>query len=434
LATRNSRDEHIVSDLISLVEAVDFVLGSCRPMPAVEVEIDLALGCVLAEEIVALYDVPSFANSAMDGFAVIACDVGGAEATLRVIGTALAGHSFPGRVGKGEAVRIMTGAVMPKGADTVCVVEQARPGADVDTVVLEGPSRRGDHVRHPGEDVRQGDLVFQPGTVLGPPHLGVLAGLGHAIVRVHGRPRVGVLSTGDELVGAAEALRPGMIRDSNRPGLIALVRNAGFAPVDLGIAPDDHHALTTRLHEAALRCDAILVSGGVSVGDADLVKMVLEEECGESMRWMQIAIKPAKPFAFGLRRTSGTPLFGLPGNPVSAMVSFELLARPALRRMAGHADVHRARLSAIADEPLVRRPDGKIHFARVVARVGAEGLIHVRSAGSQASHVLSAMAEANALAVLADGPGPSVGDPIEVLLLDADGLGAEFAAGQAVDR
>ena len=151
------------------------------------------------------------------------------------------------------------------------------------------------------------------------------------------------------------------------------------------------------------------------------------------MRWMQIAIKPAKPFAFGLRRTSGTPLFGLPGNPVSAMVSFELLARPALRRMAGHADVQRARLSAIADEPLVRRPDGTIHFARVVARVGAQGLIHVRSAGSQASHGLSAMAEANALAVLVDGPGPSVGDPIEVLLLDADGLGAEFAAGKVAD-
>lgn len=416
-----------MSDLIPLAEAVDFVLRSCRPMPAVEVDLDHALGCVLAEEIIASYDMPSFPNSAMDGFAVIARDFGDDGPALRVIGSALAGHPFSGRVGEGEAVRIMTGAMMPRGADAVCIVEHTRPGADASMVIIEGPSYRGDNVRHPGEDVCRGDVVFQSGTVLGPPHVGVLAGLGHTIVRVHGRPRVGVLSTGDELVGATGALRTGMIRDSNGPGLIALVRNAGFAPVDLGIAPDDHRVLTARLREAALRCDVILVSGGVSVGDADLVKIVLEEECDESMRWMQIAIKPAKPFAFGLRRTSGTPLFGLPGNPVSAMVSFELLARPALRQMAGYAQVQRARLSAIADEPFIRRSDGKIHFARVVARVGDEGLIHVRSASSQASHVLSALAEANALAVLVDGPGLSAGDRVEIILLDVDRLSTELA-------
>ena len=370
----------------------------------------------------------------MDGFAVVAADLTSGASALRVVGTALAGHPFHGRVDRGEAVRIMTGAMVPEGADAVVIVERTLPGADVGTVVIEGSSALGENVRYPGEDVRQGEVVFDVGTVLGPAHIGALAGLGISVVRVYRRPRVGVLSTGDELVETTEALESGTIHDSNRPGLLALLDRAGYTSIDLGIAPDDNEALAMRLGEAAQRCDAILVSGGVSVGVADLVKVVLNEECGDSMRWMQIAIKPAKPFAFGLHRSDRTPVFGLPGNPVSALVSFELLARPALRKMSGYSDVHRPTLRAIANEPLVRRPDGKVHYARVIATVSHDGYILVHPARSQSSHGLSALADANALAVLEDGPGAKRGESVEILLLDADRLYLDRYASEKVHR
>jgi molybdenum cofactor synthesis domain-containing protein len=281
-------------------------------------------------------------------------------------------------------------------------------------------------VRGAGDDLRAGQAVFAPGDELTPARLGVLASLGVTEVTAHPRPRVGVLSTGDELVTGGEPLRPGQIRDSNRPTLLALVAAAGFTPVDLGRAPDDKAAITEALERGAAGCDAVLSSGGVSMGDTDLVKVVLDE-IGD-MRWMQVAIRPAKPLAFGVVGAAGAaggaggrrvPVFGLPGNPVSSLVSFELFARPALRRMAGQPDarLHRPRLAAVADEPLPRRPDGKVHFARVEARVAADGQLHVRSAGGQGSHQLSGAARADALAVLADGDGVAAGDGVPVLLL-----------------
>ena len=205
--------------------------------------------------------------------------------------------------------------------------------------------------------------MFEPGEVIGAGHLGVLAGIGVGEVLVHPRLRVGVLSTGDELVEAGEPLAPGQIRDSNRATLLALVASEGWQAVDLGLIRDEEAAITEAIQKGASSCDAVLTSGGVSMGDIDLVKVVLDR-IGE-MRWMQIAIRPAKPFAFGL--VDGTPVFGLPGNPVSSMVSFELLARPALRRMAGHTETMRPEIPAIAAEPFARRPDGKVHFVRVVA-------------------------------------------------------------------
>jgi molybdenum cofactor synthesis domain-containing protein len=222
-----------------------------------------------------------------------------------------------------------------------------------------------------------------------------------------------VLSTGDELVEGNVPLQPGQLRDSNRHALIPMLAEAGCEPVDLGLIRDDRAAITAAIEDAVASCDALLTSGGVSMGDFDEVKAALSERA-DDMRWMQIAIRPAKPFAFGT--LDGTPVFGLPGNPVSSIISFELLARPALRKMMGHVDdaLDRPVMRAIADDALRRRPDGKTHYARVVIDA-RDGRLHVRSAGGQGSHQLAAMAAANALAVLPDGDGAVAGDEVDVI-------------------
>jgi molybdenum cofactor synthesis domain-containing protein len=249
--------------------------------------------------------------------------------------------------------------------------------------------------------------------VLGPGHLGVLASLGYRRVPVFRRARVGVLSTGDELVDDGSPLRPGQIRDSNRPTLVAMVHQSGCDAVDLGVVADDEAAITAVLERGLAECDALVTSGGVSMGDFDYIKVVLDRM--GAMEWWQVAIKPAKPLAFGV--VSGKPVFGLPGNPVSSMVSFELFARPALRRMMGHRDPFRPTVEAVADEVLRRRPDGKVHFVRVIAATGDDGRWHVRSSGGQASNLLRAMALANALAIVPDGDGIDEGGDVEVMLL-----------------
>ena len=253
----------------------------------------------------------------------------------------------------------------------------------------------------------------------------MLATFGIDAVTVVPRARVGVLSTGDELVDGPQPLGPGQIRDSNRRSLLALVAQAGATPVDLGRAPDDEAAIAELIERGVATCDALVSSGGVSMGDFDYVKVVLDR-LGD-MRWMQVAIKPAKPLAFGAVGGPGAPdgpggsrvpVFGLPGNPVSSVVSFELFARPALRKMMGHRadDLDRPRVRAVADDGLRRRPDGKVHFARVVCRYGEDDRYHVTTAGGQGSHQLSALVGANALAVLADGEGVDPGGEVEVLL------------------
>ncbi|MEA2973273.1 MAG: molybdopterin molybdotransferase [Actinomycetota bacterium] len=402
--------------MIALEDARARVLAACVPLPARSVALADALGRVLAEPVVSGVDVPPWANTAMDGFAVRAADTADAPVGLVVVGTLAAGADPAGlMVGPGQAVRIMTGAPLPAGADAIVMVE--RTSTEGDVVKVQVAATIGDHVRSAGDDLRTGQTVFEAGTVLTPAHLGVLASLGLSEVTVFPPARVGVLSTGDELVDGAAPLRPGQIRDSNRPTLLAMVREAGCEAVDLGTARDDEDVIRARMEEGLAACDAVVTSGGVSVGDFDYVKVVLDR-IGR-MDWWQVAIRPAKPFAFGVAGPRDTPVFGLPGNPVSSMVSFEMFVRPGLRRMMGHPPERLLRpvLAAVADEALPRRPDGKLHLDRVVATHGPDGRLHVRRSGGQGSHQLRAMALANALALVPDGDGVAAGGVVDVLVL-----------------
>ncbi len=402
-----------LQSMIPLEEARAFVLSKCESGRSVSVPVDDAADLVTAADLFAAGPIPPFDNTAMDGFAIRAADVVDAPVTLRMIGTIAAGAVPDIEVGPGDAVRIMTGAPMPPGADAVVMVELTSLSNDESTVDVSESVPVGNHIRPMGDDVTPGQLVFPAGTPLRPAHLGVCTSIGVYHVPVHARPRVGVFSTGDELVDEARPLGIGQIHDSNRHTLLALVRAMGAIGVDLGLIPDDEEKIRQAMVDAAATCDAVITSGGVSMGDFDYVKKVLTE-IGD-MRWMQVAIKPAKPLAFGT--VSGTPIFGLPGNPVSSMVSFELFARPGIRKIMGHEEPVVRSIVGVAGADMVRRPDGKIHFARVSAAIGPDGRYEASFSGGQGSHQLSAMAAANALAVIPDGEGISIGQPVDLLLL-----------------
>jgi molybdenum cofactor synthesis domain-containing protein len=395
-----------------LEDAQAFVLESCPPLGAVEVGHDRAVGSVLAGAVVASELVPPFDNTAVDGYAVRAEDLADVPAELLVVDELAAGSAPTREVGPGEAIRIMTGAPMPAGADAVAMVEDSERIGD-DRVRLHRPVEVGAAVRRAGDDVCVGDLLFDAGTVVTPAIEAVLASVNARTVSVYRRARVAVMSTGDELVDDGSPLRLGQIRESNKTMLAALLDGAGCEVVDLGVVRDDEAELERVLRAAADECDAIVTSGGVSMGDYDVVKAVLGRIA--DMTWMQIAIKPAKPFAFG--RLAGVPIFGLPGNPVSSLVSFELLARPALRRMMGHRRLTRTNLVAVADVALERRPDGKVHFVRVNGDFGDDGRYHVRPVVAQGSHQLAATALADAMAVVPDGDGIPAGAEVAALLL-----------------
>lgn len=408
--------------MIPVAEARRFVLACCTPLVPRRVGLGNASGCVLAEPVTAEVSVPPFANSAMDGYALRAADTADAPSRLAVVGSVLAGDEVTIAVGDGEAVRIMTGAPLPPGADAVCMVERTRTEPGATMVVIGEAVEVGTNVRQPGEDIAAGAEVFAAGTVLTPAHIGVLASLGLDSLLVHPPLRVGVVSTGDELAVGPGPLGAGKIRDANRPALLAQLHSEGWEAVDLGVVGDDEGALADVFEGGASSCDVVVASGGVSVGDRDVVKIVLEKLGDGAMRWMQVAVKPGKPFAFATLVSTRTLVFGLPGNPVSALVSYELFVRPALRSMSGHRHLDRPRLSAIAEVDLRRRRDGKLHLLRVLASTGADGALRVRPSGGQDSHMLRAMADANALAVLPDGDGVAAGDAVEILLLDADRL------------
>ena len=401
--------------LTPFADARSAVVDRCHPLPPAAVDLDAALGAVAAESVVSTEAVPPFANSAMDGYAVRSVDVVGAAAEapvrLRVVGTVAAGASLERSVGPGEAVRIMTGAPVPPGADAIVVVERSQP-TDDGAVDLFEPAEAQRHIRPAGDDIAVGQEVLAAGTVLGPAHLGVLASVGVRRPVVVPRPRVGVISTGDELVDVDRPLGPGEIRESNRPTLTAALRAFGVDAVDLGSVADDHGLLTDALGTAAAHHDAVVTSGGVSMGDLDLVKVVLDELA--DMTWMQVAIRPAKPFAFGV--LAGTPMFGLPGNPVSALVSLSLLAVPGLRRLAGRQDLDLPRVTATAEVDLPRRADGRVAYVRVSCRWEDDRFV-VRPVSAQGSHHLAAAAGANALVELPDGPGTAAAAPVTAVLL-----------------
>ena len=414
--------------LIPLADVQAAIFGAVTPLEPVAVNLRDARGLVLAEQVTAPEAVPPFPNTAMDGYAVRAADTTaageGAPVRLRVVGELAAGHAPTTAVGEGEAIRIMTGAPMPDGADAIVMVERTErdPSSDDgdDGVLITLAVGPGLHVRRAGGDLEAGDVVFEPGTVLTPARVGVLATVGARRVRAHPRVRVGVLSTGDELVETGP-LAPGKIRDSNRPMLLAQLADAGAEPLDLGSAHDDADVMTRTLSDAVSQCDAVITSGGVSVGDFDYVSDALEriardDASGASrVDWYQVAIKPAKPLCIGMLR--GTPVFGLPGNPVSSFVSFELFARPALRMIMGHDHPFRREVLATAASPMRRRVDGKLHLDRVVVDV-VDGAYVATSVRSQESNALAASAAANAFALLPDGEGVDIGDPVRVMLLD----------------
>ncbi|MDA3004202.1 MAG: molybdopterin molybdotransferase MoeA [Actinomycetota bacterium] len=404
--------------MISFVEAQKIVIGGCEPVAPVLVDCQSMSGRVVAQDVVATEFIPPFANTAVDGFAVRAQDVTTAGVELEVLGVIGAGHVAEYEIGAGQSARIMTGAPMPRGADAVVMIEDATElGAT--RVRCNKPAKVSDAVREIGEDVCAGDIVFKSGEVINAAGVGVLASINARKVLSYPKLSVAMLSTGDELVTDGSDLKPGQIRESNLTMLSEMISATGCEVINLGIIADDEATLEAKLREVATRCDAIVTSGGVGQGDFDIVKIVLSRIA--DMKWMQMAIKPAKPFAFGKLTTSDSrviPIFGLPGNPVSSMISFELLARPSLRKMMGHTqNLTRPTVRAIVDAPMKRKQDSKVHFMRVFGAFGDDGRLHVRDTGPQGSHQLAATAQANGLAMVPDGQGLPIGAEVEVMML-----------------
>ena len=396
-----------MSILITVEEALAEILSHVRPLEPERVPILEALGRVLAEEIVSDIDIPPFDNSAMDGYAVRSADAAVAPARLAVKGSVAAGYVAAERLEPGTTIRIMTGAPMPDGADAVVPFEETsdadrskeeRLAAPAGEIEVRTAVKLRDNVRPAGEDLRRGELVMAPGRVIRAQEIGVLASLGRTTALVHRRPRVAILATGDELLEVDEPLAPGKIRNSNEYTNTALVTRTGGTPIRLGIACDTAGELTAKIREGLAKgADLFLTSGGVSVGDYDVVKDVLGTE--GRMQFWQVNMRPGKPLAFGLL-PGGVPLIGVPGNPVSAMVSFEQFARPAILRMLGHSDLVKPTVRAIMDEPITT--SGRRTFARVVVS-HREGQYHARTTGEQGSGVLTSMAKANGLAIVAEG-------------------------------
>ena len=372
------------------------VLSATRLLGTESIDFREALGRVLAEPVISNENVPGFANSGMDGFAVRASDVATPGAELTVLEDVPAGQVATQAVGLGQAIKIMTGAPLPPGSDSVVRVEDT---AEKDgTVSIRVSVDLGNHVRPEGGDIESGQTVFGPGIRLSEAHIGVLATIGAVKPVVHLRPKVAVMSTGDELLPPeTEHLGPGMIRDSNRPMMQALVESAGAEVVDMGRVPDDADQLRATIGKAAVEADVIVSSGGVSMGDYDVTKIVLRDEA--NVDFMQVAMKPGKPFAFG--EVGGSLFFGLPGNPVSVLVSFEQFVRPTLLKMQGSVAILRPQVKMVAGERFATDP-AKTVFLKV-AMIEEDGETVVVASGGQGSNILSAAARADGFAVVPRG-------------------------------
>ena len=424
------------SDMISVEEARERILAHFAPLEPESTPLLDALGQVLAEDVHSGFDIPPADNTAMDGYAVRSQDTGGATPetprVLRVTGYLPAGSVFDGEVGAGEAVRIMTGAPMPRGADAIVPFEEtdeqdeghaAVPWHEAprEHVRIDVEARPGANIRRAGEDVREGERALPSGTVLGPAQIGVIASLGLAEVRAIRRPLVAILSTGDELLRPGEPLEPGKIYDSNAFSLSAQVESWGAVPRVLEIAADSVEALTARIHEGLAGADMIVTSAGVSRGDFDVVKDVLASE-GKIGFWT-VRMKPGKPLAFGTFPAAGgrvVPHLGLPGNPVSAMMTMELFGRAAIFTMLGKAHAwQRPTVRAVAADRIVNS-DGRRFYARAVVTLDG-GRYVARLTGPQGSGVLTSMALANGYAVCPeDVSAIEAGEECEVILVDRD--------------
>jgi molybdopterin molybdotransferase len=404
-----TNEGEIVAETFERARAL--ILENVSPLPAESISLYEVAGRVLAGEILAPCDMPRWHNSAMDGFAVRAEDCVPLQPLL-IDGYIPAGATACDiRVTPGRAVRIMTGAPVPEGCDTIVPVEETEESGD--HVTINGRVKVGEHIRLRGEDVQHGDVVIAAGTVLRPAEINMLASFGLKTVTVFGRPKVAILSTGDELVELGEPLEPGQIINSNACSLAAAVLELGGEPVLLGIARDNRESLTEKLTEG-LRADALITSAGVSMGDRDLVCEMLQEVGVEQIFW-QVDIKPGRPTAFGLK--VGKPVFSLPGNPVSTMITFEELVRPALLKMMGHRRVIKPFVKAVLHEAITKKP-GRVQFLRVRVFDNGKHLVAV-SAGDQNTGILSTMLRANGIAVLpALCDGFAAGEEVNIHLLD----------------
>jgi len=400
--------------MISVDNALEQILGAINPLRLEKVAILEALGRVLGENITSDRDIPPLPNSAMDGYALRFEDTLGASrekpAVLNVIDDVPAGRVSTKTIRPGQAIRIMTGAPIPAGTDAIVRVEDTEK--DADRVRVFVAVRKGLDIRPAGEDVKKGELVIPKGKVIRPAEVGMLAALNRSDVAVHRRPKVAILSTGDELVDIGGKLAPGMIMNSNSYSLAAQVAECRAVPLRLGIARDTREDLVSKFEEAK-GADLIVTSGGVSVGDYDLVKDVMGEL--GAMRFWTVAMRPGRPLAFGV--IGGVPVFGLPGNPVSVMVSFEEFVRPAILKMSGFKNLFRPSVKAVLKEGLQKKA-GFRHFLRAVVEL-KEGKYYVVTTGEQGSGILKSMVMANGLIVLPeDVTSLMAGDEVAVQLID----------------
>ena len=404
--------------MLSPADAARLILEHLRPLPAERRPLREALDLVLAEDVASPMDLPPWDNSAMDGYAVRGADVAGrSRIDLAVVETVPAGR-FPTKpVGPGEATRIFTGAPLPTGADTV--VRQEDTEANGSRVAIVIPPPVGRNVRHKGEDIRRGDTVLTTGTALGPAQLGVLASIAHGEPLVHRRPAAAFLASGDEITDLDqrdEILAGRKIATSNSYTLLANIRRTGASPVELGIAGDTAKSLRDHLKRAA-DADLLITTAGVSVGEHDLVRDVLAE-LGCDIKLWRIRMRPGAPLGFGLF-PDGRPWIGLPGNPVSTMVTFELFVRPALRRLLGHPLPFRRTVPVVVEEPIALGPKLR-HFLRAIVTANPDtGALSARLTGPQGSGILTSMARANALLIVPeDRPAVAPGELLHAMLLD----------------
>ena len=401
--------------MLALETAQERILATIQPLGGETIPLDQALGRFAAARIVAPRDLPGFDNSAMDGYAVRSADVAPAQpdrpVTLRLLGRVAAGEMFTGELAGGTCIRLFTGSAVPRGADAVVMQEDTRVDPTrPETVQMLEPVKPWENIRFHGEDFKQSAVVVNAGERFGVGRVALLAALGLQEVCAGRLPVVGLLATGSELREAGQPLAPGQIYESNRAALAALVSQSGAVPKLFPLVPDTADGTRTALTDAFATCDVVVTSGGVSVGELDFVKSAFRDLGGELEFW-QVAIKPGKPFAFG--RWQGKCLFGLPGNPVSALVTFWMLARPALLRLQGAAEAAWPSHPGVLAETLVNRSERR-HFVRV--SLDASGQVH--SSGAQASHILSALAAANGLVDVPPHATLAAGSTVPVLRWD----------------